>query len=140
MVYVGRVTAEKDIQFLVDALERAPPRVVLALIGPGSMAEELAHLHGPERRLYCTGKLESRPRVALAMRAADCCVSASTMETVGFTAMEALSCGTPMLAANAQGFAEHLSHGVNARLWTPQDQGSFDDELKKLMASGRDGN
>ena len=28
-------------------------------------------------------------------------------------AMEALSCGTPMLAANAQGYAMYLSHGVN---------------------------
>ena len=52
MVYVGRVTAEKDIQFLVDAHKRAPKHVVLALIGPGSMAEELKQFHGPEHRLY----------------------------------------------------------------------------------------
>eukprot|EP00971_Amphidinium_carterae_P133117 2636039-Amphidinium_carterae.1 len=29
----------KDIQFLVDALDRAPSNVVLALIGPGSMVK-----------------------------------------------------------------------------------------------------
>lgn len=29
-------------------------------------------------------------------------------------AMESISCGTPMLAANAQGFAMYLTHGVNA--------------------------
>lgn len=51
MIYVGRVTAEKDIQFLVDAHKRAPKHVVLALIGPGSMAEELRRFHGPEHRL-----------------------------------------------------------------------------------------
>ena len=51
MVYVGRVTAEKDIQFLVDALKRAPKHVILALIGPGSMSEELKKLHGKENRL-----------------------------------------------------------------------------------------
>merc|ERR1712050_647552 len=129
MVYVGRVTAEKDIQFLVDALQRAPKNVVLALIGPGSMTEELKKIHGPQHRLYCTGGFASREEVALCMRASDCCVSASTMETIGFTALEALSCGTPFLAANAQGFAEHLSHGVNARLWTPYDAESFDREL-----------
>ena len=28
--------------------------------------------------------------------------------------MEAISCGTPMLAANAQGYAMYLTHGVNA--------------------------
>ena len=52
MVYVGRVTAEKDIQFLVDAHKRSPKHVILALIGPGSMAEELKQFHGPEHRLY----------------------------------------------------------------------------------------
>ena len=51
MIYVGRVTAEKDIQFLVDAHKRAPKHVVLALIGPGSMAGELKQFHGPEHRL-----------------------------------------------------------------------------------------
>ena len=35
-------------------------------------------------------------------------------------AMEALSCGTPMLAANAQGYAMYLSHGVNASLQAKQ--------------------
>jgi len=140
MAYVGRVTAEKDIQFLVDALERTPKNVVLALVGAGSMCEQLKKLHGKEHRLHCTGDFVNREQVALSLRAADCCVSASTMETVGFTAMEALSCGTPMLAANAQGFAEHLSHDTNARLWTPHDADSFDRELAQLMKTSRKGN
>lgn len=139
MVYVGRVTEEKDIQFLVDALDRAPKHVVLAIIGPGSMTEELKKLHGPERRLYCTGQSLGREEVALALRAADCGVSASTMETVGFNALEAMSCGTPFLAARAQGFALHLDHGVNARLWTPHDPASFDEELAALMATKKEG-
>lgn len=139
MVYVGRVTAEKDVQFLIDALERAPKRVVLGIIGAGSMCAELSKLHGKERRIHCTGEFVNREQVALYMRAADLCVSASTMETVGFTAMEALSCGTPMLAANAQGFALHLSHGENARLWTPQDEVGFDRELAAMMETKLEG-
>jgi glycosyltransferase involved in cell wall biosynthesis len=140
LVYVGRVTAEKDVQFLVDALKRAPKRVVLALIGPGSLTEELKKLHGPEHRLYCTGELVGRDDVALTLRSSDLHVSASTMETVGFTAMESISCGTPMLAANAQGFALYLSHGVNARLFTPGDTESFDRELATIMSLPREGN
>merc|ERR1712186_277512 len=115
--------------FLVDALDRAPKNVVLALIGPGSLTDELKKSHGPERRLYCTGQFQSREEVALILRAANCGVSASTMETVGFNALETLSCGTPFLAARAQGFALHPQHGVNARLWTPYDAESFDREL-----------
>lgn len=56
MLYAGRVTAEKDIDFLVRALERSPRNVVLALVGPGSLTEELKQRHGPEQRLHCTGE------------------------------------------------------------------------------------
>jgi len=139
MVYVGRVTAEKDVGFLVKALQRAPRRCILVLVGPGSLVQELAPMHGPQHRLHCEGTFVGREQVALALRAADCCVSASTMETIGFLAMEAISCGTPMLAANAQGFAEHLSHGLNARLFTPHDEESFDCELETLMTTSRTG-
>jgi len=139
MVYVGRVTAEKDVGFLVKALQRARRRCILALVGPGSLVQELAPMHGPQHRIHCEGTFVGREQVALALRAADCCVSASTMETIGFTAMEAISCGTPMLAANAQGFAQHLSHGVNARLFTPNDDESFDCELETLMTTSRTG-
>ncbi|CAJ1389997.1 unnamed protein product [Effrenium voratum] len=139
MVYVGRVTAEKDIQFLLDGHKRAPKHVVLALIGPGSMADELKQFHGEEHRLYCTGELASREEVALFLRAADLHVSASRMETVGFTAMESISCGTPMLAANAQGFAMYLTHGVNARLFTPGSTESYDRELAEMMATKLEG-
>jgi glycosyltransferase involved in cell wall biosynthesis len=133
LVYAGRVCAEKDVEFLVEALERAPKNVVLALVGNGQLAARLSKGHGKESRLHCTGDFVGRKEVALAMRAADVCASASTMETVGFTAMEALSCGTPMLAANAQGFAEHLTHNVNARLFTPYDKANFDEDLAFLM-------
>jgi len=136
MAYVGRVTAEKDVQFLVDALKRAPKNVVLALVGSGSMVEDLKKLHGKENRLHCSGDFVGREQVALSLRACDCCVSASTMETIGLTAMESVSCGTPFLAANAQGFAEHMEHGKNARLWEPHSEESFDKELAELMKCG----
>eukprot|EP00932_Pfiesteria_piscicida_P016479 SRR837773.3397.p3 GENE.SRR837773.3397~~SRR837773.3397.p3 ORF type:complete len:230 (-),score=98.33 SRR837773.3397:17-706(-) len=140
MVSVGRVTAEKDVGFLVEALKRAPKNVVLALVGSGSMAEELKKLHGKEHRLHCSGEFVNREGVALALRAADLCVSASTMETIGLTAMEALSCGTPFLAANAQGFKEHLEHGQNARLFEPHSAASFDAELLEMMKTAGKGN
>merc|ERR1719323_2406186 len=104
------------------------------------MTPELSKLHGKEHRLYCTGESVSREQVALAFRAADCGVSASCMETIGFTAMEALCCGTPMLAANASGFAEHLTHEVNARLFTPDDPASYDAELAAMMTMEPKGN
>lgn len=39
--------------------------------------------------------------------------------------MESISCGTPMLAANAQGFAMYLTHGVNAIQLQSRQQAAF---------------
>merc|ERR1739845_171423 len=44
-----------------------------------------------------------------------------------------------MIAANAQGFAMHLRHCKNARLYTPMDEDSFDRELEAMMATKREG-
>ena len=123
----------------MDALERSPASVSLALLGSGSEAEVLKKRHGASARLHCTGKFVGRKEVALAFAAADASVAASTMETIGLTAMESLHTGTPCLFANAGGFAEHLTHDVNSRLFTPGDPASFDRELEALMTVRREG-
>ena len=97
----------------MDALERSPASVSLAILGSGSEAEVLKKRHGASARLHCTGKFVGRKEVALAFAAADASVAASTMETIGLTAMESLHTGTPCLFANAGGFAEHLTHDLD---------------------------
>jgi glycosyltransferase involved in cell wall biosynthesis len=41
----------------------------------------------------------------------DVVASASTFETFGFTALEAMACGTPFLGPRAQGFRDVVEHG-----------------------------
>lgn len=134
MTYVGRFSMEKDIYFLVEALKRAPENVTLALVGDGPLGPELTQL-GKEQapKLFCEAKFVGREEVALSLAASDIGVSASCMETVGFSAWESIACGTPFLAADALGFHEHLKPGVNSRLWTPKDTEAFDEALKQFI-------
>ncbi len=44
-----------------------------------------------------------------------------------------------MLAPSAQGFAEHLSHGVNARLFTPRELPPYPSSNEQIaLADGRE--
>jgi len=126
VTYVGRFSLEKNLKFLVEGLKRAPENVTLALVGDGPLGEEFAELSKELMpRLFCEPKFLGREEVALALAASDIGASASCMETTGFCAIESIACGTPFLAANALGFAEHLSDGVNARLFKPDDTASM---------------
>lgn len=69
----------------------------------------------------------------MSFAASDLGVSASCMETCGFSAIESIACGTPFLAADAMGFHEHLTPGVNARLWEPGKTAAFDKTLLKFV-------
>lgn len=50
-------------------------------------------------------------------------------------AMESISCGTPMLAANAQGFAMYLTHGVNAIQLQSRQQAAFQISIQVQVKS-----
>jgi glycosyltransferase involved in cell wall biosynthesis len=51
--------------------------------------------------------------------AALCTICASRLEPVGLTALESLSCGTPVVAINEGGFRETVCHERNGLLVTP---------------------
>lgn len=52
-VYVGRISNEKRIDIIVDAV-RDLPHVYLAIVGDGPNAGQYAALHGKNNKIYCT--------------------------------------------------------------------------------------
>ena len=166
LVYAGRVSAEKGLDFCVQLLREsryarnaslqplAKSRfeaitkpagdhrqrgVVLAIIGAGPQEEDFAALHGQpltagggSNRVYCVPKFVSQAEVAAAYCAADAYFSGSEFETLGFGAIEAMSCGAPALCPAAQGFRDTVQHGVTGYLYTPRSVEHADECLGKL--------
>jgi glycosyltransferase involved in cell wall biosynthesis len=102
VVYVGKLSEEKGVHLLLEALEHVDARAVVVGFGPAR--EELERRAG-ERVLF-TGALEHRHLRHL-WPLADASVTPSVFpEAFGMVAAEAAACGSPPLVARHSGLAE----------------------------------
>jgi glycosyltransferase involved in cell wall biosynthesis len=102
VVYVGKLSREKGVDLLLDALARIDARAVIVGFGPERAALERRAGAG----VLFTGALEHR-HLAHLWPLADVSVTPSTFpEAFGMVAAEAASCGCPPLVARHSGLAE----------------------------------
>jgi glycosyltransferase involved in cell wall biosynthesis len=109
IVYVGKLSEEKGIPLLLEALERVDARAVL--VGFGPLRESLDA--GVSDRILLTGPLEHRHLRHL-WALADVSVTPSVFpEAFGMVAAEAAACGSPPLVARHSGLAS-IAEGLEA--------------------------
>jgi glycosyltransferase involved in cell wall biosynthesis len=119
-LYVGRLDGEKRVDILVRAVSELPQTdFQLAIIGDGIQAQALRHqVHslGVEGRIFFLGYVPAADLPALYM-SADIFAMPSSAELQSIATLEAMSCGKPVLAANARALPELVEHGVNGYLF-----------------------
>jgi glycosyltransferase involved in cell wall biosynthesis len=110
VVYVGKLSEEKGVGLLLEALGRVDARAVVVGFGPQRAALEVA---AKGRPVLFTGPLEHR-HLAHLWALADVSVTPSTFpEAFGMVAAEAAACGSPPLVARHSGLAE-IAEGLEA--------------------------
>jgi glycosyltransferase involved in cell wall biosynthesis len=131
LLFVGRLTASKGLQYLLQAmpavLERHPG-AGLVVVGGGDCGDALVdmarslgllgrsvHFAGPVRK-------DELPRW---YAGADCLVMPSVSEGFGLVAAEAMACGTPVVAARIPAMADIIEHGRTGFLVEPADHESL---------------
>ena len=135
VVYVGKLSNEKGVSLLLEALARVDARAVI--VGFGPQRDEL-EASASGRTLF-TGPLEHRHLVHL-FPLADVSVTPSIFpEAFGMVAAEAAACGSPPLVARHSGLAE-IAHGLEEE-YPPEHRslasftsGDADDLARKLDA------
>ena len=118
LLYVGRVSAEKQIDQIKPVLE-AIPQARLAIVGDGPNRETLeAHFAGTNTNFV--GYLQGL-ELASAFASADAFVFPSRTETLGLVLLEAMAAGCPVVAARSGGIPDIVTDGVNGYLFEPDD-------------------
>lgn len=112
LIFVGRLTKVKNLQWLVTQVKEAtwPHGVGLVLVGDGderSVLEKLISEMAIEDRAILTGQKQGDELYAL-MSAADALVLPSTFEPYGAVVAEALQWGTPCIVRSTCGCKELL--------------------------------
>ena len=98
LVYVGTAKAHKNLAMLLDAHDESHHPLVVV----GTTSEELAALGRPSPRVRALGRVPDSELRAL-YAASTALVLPSWYEAVGFTALEAMACGTAVISSDGGG-------------------------------------
>ncbi len=132
LLYVGRVSAEKQIDEIKPVLE-AIPEARLAIVGDGPQREALeAHFAGTNTNFV--GYLQGL-ELASAYASADAFIFPSRTETLGLVLLEAMAAGCPVVAARSGGIPDIVTDGVNGYLFAPEEPHGAIAATKSLLAS-----
>lgn len=132
LLYIGRLSAEKQIDQIKPVLE-AIPGARLALVGDGPYRAEL-EAHFADTPTHFVGYLGGEA-LASAYASADAFIFPSRTETLGLVLLEAMAAGCPVVAANSGGIPDIVTNGVNGFLFDPQDELGAVSATKNLLAS-----
>jgi D-inositol-3-phosphate glycosyltransferase len=132
-LYVGTLSERKGADvFAAGADLAADSGWSGVMIGEGPLADAIAMHHPALRRLSPLSSTD----VAAWMRVADVVAVPSRREPLGLAAVEALACGTPVIAANVGGLREVVRDGENGLLIPPDDAVALAAALSRMLDEG----
>jgi len=117
LLYIGRLSAEKQIERIKPVLE-AMPDARLALVGDGPYRQQLEKIFAGTPAQF-VGYLAGE-ELAAAYASGDAFVFPSSTETLGLVLLEAMAAGCPVVGANRGGIPDIVSDGVNGCLYEPE--------------------
>ncbi len=136
LIYVGRLSAEKQIERIKPVLE-ALPSTRLALVGDGPYRQQLEKIFQGTSTTF-VGYLSGN-ELASAYASGDAFLFPSSTETLGLVLLEAMAAGCPVVGANKGGIPDIISDGENGCLYNPdgENDGAFSliEATKKLLGN-----
>jgi glycosyltransferase involved in cell wall biosynthesis len=137
IVFVGRVTAEKQIDVLLRAMTQLDPALgaTLTIVGGGDLMKQLQQLTvelGLSDRVTFAGYLSDHD---LRQTLTDATVFAmpSIAELQSIASLEAMASGLPIVVADAMALPHLVTEGVNGHLFRPGDSRDLAAKLTRVL-------
>lgn len=146
ILFVGRADKIKGLNLLLGCLAetRRSENVRLVVVGAGVNRAERHTLEAAIGRLGLQGAVDIRGTVPhedlpAYYSAADILSVPSAYESFGMAAVEAMACGTPVVAFGVGGLTETVTHGISGLLAPAGDKRAFRNLLESALARPKGG-
>jgi glycosyltransferase involved in cell wall biosynthesis len=141
VLYVGSEDPRKNLETLVRAFalaKRDIPELVLLKVGPAQFSQERSRLQALINELDIQESVRFYNHVSdsdlpLFYNAADLSVMPSLYEGFGLPVLEAMACGTPVIASNTTSLPEIISH--EDALFDPLDANSLSEKMIAFLGA-----
>lgn len=139
VTFVGRFAHEKELDVLMDAWPEIERQSGASLIMAGDGPERAAlQRRNTGRHVHWLPFIADRSKLANLQAASSIYMATSPHETFGLAPLEAMACGTPVLAADGGGVREHvLSSGAGA-LFAPGNASDLTEQAVTLLQADLD--
>lgn len=139
LVFVGRVTLEKEIDVIIRALARLDPALdaSFTIVGDGDQRKNLEKIVaelGLTNRVRFTGRV-SDEELRGNLTDASVFVIASIAELQSIATMEAMASGLPIVAADAMALPHLVHHGENGYLFQAGNDRELAEALTKVLTA-----
>ncbi len=130
LLYVGRLSQEKQIDKIGEVLRRVPG-TRLALVGDGPVRADLAeHFRGTPTKFM--GYLRNE-ELWSAFASSDIFIFPSAMETFGLVLIEAMAAGLPVVTSRVGGVDDMVRAGVNGYVFNSGDVRGMIDGVRAIL-------
>ena len=134
LLYIGRLSAEKQIERIRPVLE-AMPQTRLALVGDGPHRQQLERCFEGTPTTF-VGYLAGE-ELASAYACGDAFLFPSSTETLGLVLLEAMAAGCPVVGADRGGIPDIVSDGENGCLYDPDQPHSLTAAVQRLLGESQ---
>ncbi len=118
-LFVGRLSAEKGVQTLLNAWTQQAIPIPLKVVGNGPLIDAVRHAEAQGAPVKVLGHLQSQDVYPLMADAAMTIVPSECYETFGRVSMESFAVGTPVVASEIGAVAELVDHERTGLLFQP---------------------
>lgn len=132
--FVGRLSQEKGLPYLLEAMTALDPSVMAVIVGEGDMRPQLQaqiETSGLAQRVRLLGNRRDTPLIYSAL---DAFVLPSTLEAFPMVLLEAMACGCPVIATRVGEVERIVEHGTTGLVIAPAQPDQISTALKQVLS------